>query len=158
VGPRTAAFRRFDVTGAMPPYACCSDVPFENLVRFLTCFENAKKGDAKNRQLVEFRTKNVVRPSKDVYAIYRLLLPGVRMCMCMRRRGWLQPVLCTALRVRTLRVSRQQGAGFMRARPRRHRTTALRGRCGDSCAFPPPHPPMPPPPRLPRRATAACTY
>jgi hypothetical protein len=62
-----------------PRYACCSDVPYENLVRFLTVFERAKiGGDARARQLEEFRLKNVVRPSADVYAIYRLLLPKAR--------------------------------------------------------------------------------
>ncbi|KIZ05670.1 hypothetical protein MNEG_2281, partial [Monoraphidium neglectum] len=81
----------------MPPYACCSDVPFENLVRFLTCFENAKKGDAKNRQLVEFRTKNVVRPSKDVYAIYRLLLPGSDRRMYLLKEQALGAVLVDAV-------------------------------------------------------------
>jgi len=59
------------------PYARCSDVPFENVVRFFTCFVRAKKAGAKGRQLAEFREKNVPRPSDDLYQIYRLLLPLV---------------------------------------------------------------------------------
>ena len=62
----------------MPKYACCSDVPFQNLVRFLDCFERAKTNQHKDEHMREFRKKNVVRPSADIYAIYRLLLPGVR--------------------------------------------------------------------------------
>jgi hypothetical protein len=59
------------------PYACCADVPFENLVRFFTCFGATKQNQLKERHLAEFRSKNVPRPSADIYQIYRLLLPAV---------------------------------------------------------------------------------
>jgi hypothetical protein len=62
----------------MAPYARCSDVPFDNVVRFLECFERVKKSAAKGKQLENFRVHNVVRPSDDIFQIYRLLLPGVR--------------------------------------------------------------------------------
>jgi hypothetical protein len=61
----------------MTPYTHCSDVPFDNVVRFLECFERVKKGANKAKQLENFRLHNVVRPSDDIFQIYRLLLPGV---------------------------------------------------------------------------------
>lgn len=69
-----------------PPWARCSDVPFDNVVRFLECFQAAKRQADKSLQLRVFRLSNVVRPSDDIYQIYRLLLPAVsaRLRTCIR--------------------------------------------------------------------------
>ena len=60
----------------MSKYSCCSDVPFESLVRFLQKMSEvpAKKKDEHTRLFLE---KCVPRPTPDVFQTFRLLLPLV---------------------------------------------------------------------------------
>eukprot|EP00775_Hariotina_reticulata_P009829 gene9829-9988_t len=59
----------------MSKYSCCSDVPFEFVVRFMAkCSEVPSK--KKEAVLVDFFKRCVPRPSPDIIQIFRLLLPA----------------------------------------------------------------------------------
>ena len=60
---------------ARPPYACCRDIPFDNVTRFLDCYKRARNAAARSAQLAEFRAKNVPRPCADAHILYRMLWP-----------------------------------------------------------------------------------
>lgn len=72
-----------DAPAAATRFATCSDIPFTRLVKL---FEHCKDSSARNRrqnkrmlQLRAFRLGCVNRTSDDIFEVYRLLLPKVRL-------------------------------------------------------------------------------
>lgn len=61
----------------MCDYCTCSEVPFEYVKFFLEQVSGAK-GKRKGDHLRAFREKYINRSSDDIFEIYRLLLPQVR--------------------------------------------------------------------------------